>query len=115
MSSLQQAAQALKVREKKDKLIKSIEQETEDTIQELQAIDNNSPTQHNGYSWLTQIGKLQTAIKVGRAAKGWTQRDLAKASGMSQGTITRMERHGWTSLNAFMQVAHALGKELIIT
>lgn len=58
--------------------------------------------------------KLQARVKELRTAKGWTQRDLAKKSGMSQGTITRAERHGWVSLWCLIRLSVALGAELQI-
>src|ERR1035437_5485987 len=42
---------------------------------------------------------LQEAIKAERKAQGLTQRQLARKSGMSQGTITRAECHGWVSIS----------------
>lgn len=58
---------------------------------------------------------LKNKIKQERLAKGWTQRDLARESGMSQTTINRVEKYGWTSMDTIMRVAIALGKNITIT
>lgn len=57
---------------------------------------------------------LQKQIKLKRVGLGWTQRQLAQACDMSQGTITRAEKHGWISLNCLIKISIALGEQLMI-
>jgi DNA-binding XRE family transcriptional regulator len=75
------------------------------------------PTQQQAYVNPIQASRdmLKNKIKQERLAKGWTQRDLARESGMSQTTINRVERYGWTSIDTIMRVAIALGKNITIT
>jgi DNA-binding XRE family transcriptional regulator len=63
----------------------------------------------------THRDNLRIQIKQLRKAKGWTQRELAKHSGYSQGTITRAEKHLWVSLDCVIGIANALGLNLKIT
>ena len=65
-----------------------------------------------GMGGSTAMKKIQIQIKTLRQAKGWSQRTLAYHSGMSQGTITRAERHGWISIHCLISIAQALGTEL---
>lgn len=58
--------------------------------------------------------EIQKNIKQERNSQGMTQRELARKSGMSQGTITRAERHGWISLGCLFRIVNALNKKLII-
>lgn len=63
---------------------------------------------------ITNMQKIQDSIKAERINQQLTQRELASKSGRSQGTITRIERHGWTSIWTLLKVVEALGKELIL-
>ena len=58
---------------------------------------------------------LRKQIRTLRQAAGMSQRELARLSGMSQGTITRAECHGWCSIDCFMKIAFALNKQLTIS
>lgn len=57
---------------------------------------------------------IRLRIKELRVAKGWSQRDLAAQSGMSQGTITRAERHMEISLWCLLKITEALGHKLTL-
>jgi DNA-binding XRE family transcriptional regulator len=59
-----------------------------------------------------QMQKVQAQIKAERIAQGLTQRQLAYKADMSQGTITRAEKHGWISITCLLKIATALGKEI---
>ena len=58
---------------------------------------------------------IKSTIKEERLKQNMTQRTLAAISGMSQGTITRAERHGRISLWALIKISQALGKDLNLT
>jgi DNA-binding XRE family transcriptional regulator len=58
--------------------------------------------------------ELCKLLKKERVTQGMTQRDLAKKSGMSQGTITRAEVHGWISITCLLTIAEALGKKITL-
>lgn len=58
--------------------------------------------------------KIQTSMRTERLTQALTQRELAIKANMSQGSITRAERHGWVSINCILKIANALGKELIL-
>lgn len=52
-------------------------------------------------------------IKELRIAKGWTQRQLAEASGVSKSQIDRIERNeSKPSFETIRDIAHALGATL---
>lgn len=59
--------------------------------------------------------EFQTAIKLKRKAQGLTQRALAKKINLSQGTITRAERHGWVSIWTMLRIIDGLGGKITIT
>lgn len=74
--------------------------------------------QQNTYSYSptrTNMNELQEQIRTKRKALGWSQRELAARCNMSQGTITRAERHGWISLTCLIRIALALNEKLIIS
>ena len=54
-------------------------------------------------------------IKTERKKKGWSQRQLARESGYSQGTITRAEKYGDISFFCLMSLIEALDKKIILT
>ena len=58
--------------------------------------------------------EIRIAIKAERKKQGISQRELAKRSGYSQGTITRLETHMWISMNCLFHVVNGLGKKLIL-
>jgi transcriptional regulator with XRE-family HTH domain len=53
-----------------------------------------------------QIG---TRVRLLRLAEGWTQADLARRTGVSKGTIERLEREANVTLPRLLRVAAALG------
>lgn len=65
---------------------------------------------------LLQAAKMNimNMIKLERKNQHITQRELAARSGMSQGTITRAERHGYISINSLIRIVSGLGKKFII-
>lgn len=78
-----------------------------------------------GNQWLIQNGSMTPArqmiydlammIKQERIKQGMTQRDLARKSGFSQGTITRLETRMWVSMNCIINIINALGKKITLT
>jgi DNA-binding XRE family transcriptional regulator len=62
----------------------------------------------------TAMQNIQATIKAERKAQQLTQRQLASKAGMSQASITRLERHGWVSIYTMIRVIDALGKQLTI-
>ena len=50
-----------------------------------------------------------------RKAKGLTQAEVAKAAGMAQGELSRMERRGDWLLSTLQRVAKAMGGELHVS
>ena len=58
---------------------------------------------------------FQSALKTKRAAKCITQRELALKAGMSQGTVTRAEVHGWVSIWTMLRLLDALDAKITIT
>jgi len=83
------------------------------------AATNPVNTVNAGYIYVnpkqTAMDRIKHSIKRERQLKGWTQRDLARESKYSQGTITRAEKHGWISINALISIAEALGKHIDLT
>lgn len=76
---------------------------------------NNYQVQSNAQSpAVINMDKIKASIKAERVALGWSQRDLASKSGMSQGTITRAEKYGWISIWALLRITNALGKEIAL-
>ncbi len=57
---------------------------------------------------------IQEQTKEKRLKQGLTQRELAKKANLSQGTITRAERNGCVSLDAYIRISIALEKPIII-
>jgi ribosome-binding protein aMBF1 (putative translation factor) len=53
-------------------------------------------------------------IRLERKRQGMSQKELAQTCGISQGTITRAEIHGWISINTLLRIVIGLGKELTI-
>ena len=62
----------------------------------------------------TNVQAMGKQLQAARLAKKWTQRQLAQATGISQGTVTRMEKHGWVSLHMMFRMAHSLGKQITL-
>ncbi len=55
------------------------------------------------------ISIAQNVSKL-RKEKGWTQRDLAKKSGVSFGSIKRFERSGQISFESLLKIVEALSR-----
>lgn len=55
------------------------------------------------------ISIAQNVSKL-RKEKGWTQRDLAKKSGVSFGSIKRFERSGQISFESLLKIVEALNR-----
>lgn len=55
------------------------------------------------------ISTAQNVSKL-RKEKGWTQRDLAKKSGVSFGSIKRFERSGQISFESLLKIVEALNR-----
>lgn len=51
-------------------------------------------------------------IKTERKVQGLSQRELAKKSYCSQGTIGRAEKNLWVSLDRLLNIINALGKKI---
>jgi ribosome-binding protein aMBF1 (putative translation factor) len=69
-------------------------------------------TQATAGTMRTIIEKMGKTIKEERLKKGWSQRELARRSGYSQGTITRAENQMWISMYCLFHIAQALGKDI---
>lgn len=62
-----------------------------------------------------RMDEISQMIKTERKNLKWSQRKLALKSGYSQGTITRIEKHGWCSISAIIHVLEAMGKKISLT
>lgn len=60
------------------------------------------------YKLEESLKKLAKNVKLARAKKGLSLRDLSKISGVSLGTITRLEHGKDTSIGVLSRLAHAL-------
>lgn len=112
MNNLQAAAAALKSQ--------AIPAQVE-TIPVIPPVQNNptpAPWTYGGKEW-GEVKRnkvlLQTALKAERQAQCLTQRELARRSGMSQGTVTRAENSGWVSYTCLLRLAQALGKQITLS
>ena len=57
---------------------------------------------------------LGNQIRELRMERSWSQTGLAEAAGLSQGTISRMERGQMLSVSALRRVAAILGRALVL-
>lgn len=87
----------------------------------LNAVSNppaqSNPTQiyNMGSGQNGAMAQLCADLRTERNNQGLTQRQLAAKANMSQGTITRAERHGWISIWALLKITSALGKQIKLT
>ncbi len=58
---------------------------------------------------------LAEQVRALRAARGWTQTELAAASGLSQEMVSRIESGESTRLETVGQIAKALRKRIVLT
>ena len=120
LSNIAAAAAALK-KQQEPVEVPSPSSPPDDNINFVEGMINEGIAQTHqqsaGVAW-PEINKnvddLMSAIKTRRIALGWSQRELAIRSGMSQGTITRAECHGDISFRTTIRITIALGKQLII-
>lgn len=91
------------------------------TTTQIEQIQIQPATSFGGYNHTHQqtlitnnAENLRAEIKKERLAQGMTQRELATKSGMSQGTITRAERHLYISMWCLMRIVAALGKSITL-
>ena len=61
-----------------------------------------------------KMADLCQKLKDERMKQGINQRELARRSGYSQGTITRAETRGWISISALLAITAALDKEITL-
>ena len=54
---------------------------------------------------------LGQRLKTLRLARGWTQSELARRTGLSRGTVVTLEGQGQTTLASLVRVAQVLGLE----
>ena len=80
----------------------------------VQAPSTPSPAAQLGTLTRGNLTKLMNEIKTERMKQGLTQRQLASMASMSQGSVTRIERHGYMSVWALLKITNALGKEIIL-
>ena len=108
MNNLKLATQALEQSKRKEAY-----NAVSAAVLEAATLANNKPASP---SWGVQddADNLKQIVKQERKAQGLTQRQLATMANMSQGSITRAEKHGWVSYYAWIKIAHALGKQLTI-
>ncbi|MCG7288238.1 helix-turn-helix domain-containing protein [Cellulomonas sp. ACRRI] len=78
-------------------------------------------TEHPDESRVTQrfyrarsLPALAAALKGARAARGYTQDDLAAAIGSSRPTISRMERANAAGTDTLVDALSACGYELVV-
>lgn len=103
---------------------KMIETIVEDTRSEVEKVEDE---QYDNLKYSLESGKItkidwqearilnrkmQKMIKAERKKQGMTQKELARKTGFSQGTITRAEKHGWISLDCLLRLAAGLGKTI---
>jgi phage repressor protein C with HTH and peptisase S24 domain len=65
--------------------------------------------QHTRIVMITDVDTIAERLKHARALKGWTQTQLAVASGVSQGTIGNIESGARQALASLVPIAEALG------
>ena len=58
------------------------------------------------------MDELSKIIKAERVKQGLTQKQLARLSGYSQGTITRAETKCWISMYCLLSIFEALRKKI---
>lgn len=59
------------------------------------------------------LARFGTRVREERLARGWSVRDLAKATGVSRATLYRVESASRsTTLDAALAIAEALGTDL---
>lgn len=62
---------------------------------------------------MSLLGSVGTAVRAQRERKGWSRRELAEASGVSERFLAQLEAgDGNISLRRFAEVAHALGSTM---
>ena len=69
----------------------------------------------NGNATRNAMTQLCADLKTERNNQGLTQRQIAAKANLSQGTITRAERHGQISIWALLRIVDALGKKIQLT
>lgn len=57
-------------------------------------------------------GRLGTALRAGRHARGWTLQAVADAAGLSPAAVARLERGGTGGLATYLRLAGVLGLRL---
>lgn len=61
---------------------------------------------------LTNLKQLSAAIKTKRLNRNWSQSDLAKKTGLSQVTISKIERGGEFTVSNLLTIIASLGLKL---
>lgn len=73
------------------------------------------PAAAEAYGHARTAFELGTAVRSLREERGWTQRQLAEAAGMTQPAVARFEAGGTTPTLAVLdRVARALGVDLVV-
>jgi transcriptional regulator with XRE-family HTH domain len=57
-------------------------------------LDLTNPYHYQGYLWACEI---IDALKRRRKFMGWTQKELAQKAGLSETTVSRLERHQFST------------------
>ena len=107
MNNLEQAKYRLTIQEANEKQKKSLSKSITNIAPPLTV-----PQNFNHRQWqITTSAKLKTI----RQSYGWSQRELAAKSNVSQATISRAEQNLWISLYTLNKVIEqGLNKKLII-
>ena len=71
-------------------------------------------TQNPATSIRGMSDNIQNNIRTYRKQQGLTQKELGRKCNLSQGTITRAERHMYISLWCLLRIAEGLGKRVDI-
>lgn len=125
LNSIQKAKQALEQKNNQESTLKtsteiekmikkSIIQKAAEALANLNMQQTSPSTTVQPSQAYNNLKNLGEEIKTERMAQGLTQRDLAIKARMSQGSVTRAEKHGWVSIHCIIRLANALGKNLTI-
>ncbi|MEJ2859567.1 helix-turn-helix transcriptional regulator [Actinomycetospora flava] len=69
----------------------------------------------DGYDDARRAHDLGTAVRELRAARGWTQAQLAEAAGMTQSAVARLEAGGtMPTLPVLARLAEAMDADLVV-
>jgi ribosome-binding protein aMBF1 (putative translation factor) len=83
--------------------------------QDMRDLRLNEKGARDGYDDAQRAHDLGAAVRKLRAARGWTQTQLAEASGMTQSAVARLEAGGtMPTLPILGRLAEALDADLVV-